>query len=105
MNKLFLTFLIVTLLLGCKNNTSEITEAKENAAVSTEIFPKPTFTLAEANKLIELPLHCVRTEYPYKPGETLESEKDLVEPIAVHLIIYGFINWISADYGYGSMLY
>ncbi|HLT50145.1 MAG TPA: DUF2891 domain-containing protein [Aequorivita sp.] len=104
MNKLFLTFLIVTLLLGCKNNTSEITEAKENAAVSTEIFPKPTFTLAEANKLIELPLHCVGTEYPYKPGETLESEKDLVEPIAVHPIFYGCFDWHSAVHGYWSMV-
>ncbi len=104
MNKLFLTFLIVTLLLGCKNNTSEITEAKENAAVSTEIFPKPTFTLAEANKLIELPLHCVGTEYPYKPGETLESKADLVEPVAVHPIFYGCFDWHSAVHGYWSMV-
>jgi hypothetical protein len=97
-------FFSAILLFGCKNNKNEILEAEKNLEVTVQKFPTPTFTLAEANKLIELPLHCVGTEYPYKPGETLESKADLVEPIAVHPIFYGCFDWHSAVHGYWSMV-
>ena len=99
----FLTLLIL-LLLGCKNQEKENAKIALDEAFSVQEFPAPTFTLAEANKLIELPLHCVGAEYPYKPGETLESKADLVEPIAVHPIFYGCFDWHSAVHGYWSMV-
>ncbi|CAM3380796.1 DUF2891 domain-containing protein [Aequorivita lipolytica] len=104
MNKFFLLFFSITLLFSCKNKQPEISETTENEVISVQKFPEPIFTLAEANKLIELPLHCVATEYPYKPGETLESKADLVEPIAVHPIFYGCFDWHSAVHGYWSMV-
>lgn len=95
----------IVLLFSCGNNKDTAPEAalaKEDTEIKT--YPEPQFTLAEANKLIELPLHCVGTEYPYKPGETLESEKDLVAPKEVHPIFYGCFDWHSAVHGYWSMV-
>lgn len=104
MNKFFLFFLSISFLLGCKNNQDENLKASKMEEVSTQKFATPNFTLAEANKLIELPLHCVATEYPNKPQETLESKADLVEPISVHPIFYGCFDWHSAVHGYWSMV-
>src|SRR5690606_29781404 len=104
MYKSTLLFLYIILLFSCKNNQNERLEISKNEEVSMQIFPEPTFTLAEANKLIELPLHCVSTKYPYKPGETLESKADLVEPEIVHPIFYGCFDWHSAVHGYWSMV-
>ncbi len=103
MNKFIFAFL-VGIIFGCKNQQNENSEVSKNEEISVQTFPEPTFTLAEANKLIELPLHCVGTEYPYKPGETLESKADLVEPASVHPIFYGCFDWHSAVHGYWSMV-
>ncbi|MEH8019758.1 DUF2891 domain-containing protein [Rheinheimera metallidurans] len=61
-------------------------------------------TLAEANKLIALPLHCVETPYPYKTGQVLSSAADLKEPSVLHPIFYGCFDWHSAAHGYWSMV-
>ena len=104
MDKFYVVCFSVILFLGCKNQNKASSETFKNEETSIQKFPEPTFTLAEANKLMELPLHCVGTEYPYKPGETLESEKDLVAPISVHPIFYGCFDWHSAVHGYWSMV-
>ncbi len=104
MNKFLLFFFSITLLIGCKDNQKENLNTPKTQKVTAEKFDNPIFTLAEANKLIELPLHCVGTEYPYKPGETLESKADLVEPVSVHPIFYGCFDWHSAVHGYWSMV-
>ncbi|MAD75530.1 MAG: hypothetical protein CML20_12210 [Rheinheimera sp.] len=61
-------------------------------------------TLAEANKLVSLPLHCVETPYPYKTGVTLASAADVKEPRAMHPVFYGCFDWHSAVHGYWSMV-
>ncbi|MEH6763265.1 MAG: DUF2891 domain-containing protein [Aequorivita antarctica] len=104
MNKFFLLFFFIPLLFSCKDKKSDISEITKDQVIAVQKFPEPIFTLAEANKLIELPLHCVGIEYPYKPGETLESKADLVEPTAVHPIFYGCFDWHSAVHGYWSMV-
>lgn len=104
MNKFFLLFFAVAILFSCQNKQAQIPKTSENEVIAIQKFPEPIFTLAEANKLIELPLHCVGTAYPYKPGETLESKADLVEPISVHPIFYGCFDWHSAVHGYWSMV-
>ncbi|MCC5453106.1 DUF2891 domain-containing protein [Rheinheimera sp. UJ51] len=63
-----------------------------------------SLTLAEANKLVTLPLHCVETPYPYKTGTVLGSAADLQEPSVVHPIFYGCFDWHSAVHGYWSMV-
>ncbi|MBK5212343.1 MAG: DUF2891 domain-containing protein [Flavobacteriaceae bacterium] len=104
MNKFYLLFFSVILIFGCKNHQDENSDISQKEENPIQKFKEPTFTLAQANKLIELPLHCVGTEYPYKPGETLESEADLVEPETVHPIFYGCFDWHSAVHGYWSMV-
>lgn len=103
MNKYCIIFFSITFLFGCKNNQIESNDVSQKE-VSVKDFPEPIFSLVEANKFIELPLHCVGTEYPFKPGETLESAEDLVEPKTVHPIFYGCFDWHSAVHGYWSMV-
>ena len=103
MKKYGLIFFFGIFIFGCNSKKEEV-KIPKNEETSIQTFPEPIFTLAEANKLIELPLHCVGTEYPYKPGETLESKADLVEPIVVHPIFYGCFDWHSAVHGYWSMV-
>ena len=61
-------------------------------------------TLAEANKLVTLPLHCVETPYPYKTGLVLASPADLQQPSVHHPIFYGCFDWHSAAHGYWSLV-
>ncbi|MEX1222321.1 MAG: DUF2891 domain-containing protein [Idiomarina sp.] len=63
-----------------------------------------SLTLSEANKLMELPLHCVETPYPYKTGVVLGSAADLKEPSVLHPVFYGCFDWHSAVHGYWSMV-
>ena len=63
-----------------------------------------SLTLSEANKLVELPLHCVETPYPYKTGIILGSADDLKEPSVIHPVFYGCFDWHSAAHGYWSMV-
>jgi len=63
-----------------------------------------SLTLSEANKLVELPLHCVETPYPYKTGIILGSADDLKEPSVLHPVFYGCFDWHSAAHGYWSMV-
>ncbi|MBU1310830.1 MAG: DUF2891 domain-containing protein [Gammaproteobacteria bacterium] len=63
-----------------------------------------TLNLAEANKLVSLPLHCVETPYPYKTGWVLASTADLQPPSVVHPIFYGCFDWHSAVHGYWSLV-
>lgn len=63
-----------------------------------------TLNLAEANKLVSLPLHCVETPYPYKTGWVLGGAADLHPPSVVHPIFYGCFDWHSAVHGYWSLV-
>lgn len=63
-----------------------------------------TLNLAEANKLVSMPLHCVETPYPYKTGVVLASAADLQPPSVVHPIFYGCFDWHSAAHGYWSLV-
>ena len=76
--------------------TKQISEIKQ--------FEAPVFTIAEANKLIELPLHCVTTEYPNKLGQTIGGDNDLQPPRDLHPTFYGCFDWHSAVHGYWSMV-
>lgn len=103
----YLVLFTSVLIFGCQENKNDVsTSSKNSQPIQIEIqsFPQPTYTLEEANKLIDLPLHCVGTPYPYKPQHTLERKMDLVEPIAVHPIFFGCFDWHSSVHGYWSMV-
>lgn len=104
MNKYYLLIFAAIFIFGCKENVPQPSGSISKTEIEIQTFPKPDFSIKEANKLIDLPLHCVGTPYPYKPHHTLENKLDLVEPIAVHPIFYGCFDWHSAAHGYWSMV-
>ncbi|MBN2274749.1 MAG: DUF2891 domain-containing protein [Bacteroidales bacterium] len=61
-------------------------------------------TLEQANKLATLPLACLQTEYPNKPGQTLGGKDDLGEPHKLHPAFYGCFDWHSAVHGHWSLV-
>ncbi len=101
--KIFL-FLTVILFFGCKDKTNTTPSEASAEVMNSLTFADPAFTLEEANKLVELPLHCVETNYPYKLGQVLESAEDLKEPAVLHPVFYGCFDWHSAVHGYWSMV-
>ncbi|MAO68965.1 MULTISPECIES: DUF2891 domain-containing protein [Idiomarina] len=79
-------------------------QACSPATQDTERMASHHLTLSEANKLVELPLHCVETPYPYKTGAVLGSAAHLKEPSVLHPVFYGCFDWHSAVHGYWSMV-
>ncbi len=71
---------------------------------SVATYPLPILNLSEANRLAQLPLHCVETEYPNKLNQTIGSDADLQSPQQLHPIFYGCFDWHSAVHGYWSMV-
>ncbi|OAV43644.1 DUF2891 domain-containing protein [Lewinella sp. 4G2] len=74
----------------------------------TETPPMPTvqeLTLAEANRLADLPLECLQQPLPYKSGVILAKEEDLAMPRTHHPAFYGCFDWHSAVHGHWSLVY
>lgn len=102
MNKTLFGVLIILFVIGCNNDTNK--ESAVSDDVVKKNFPLPVFTLSVANKLIELPLHCVEMEYPNKLGQVIGADSDLQSPNKLHPIFYGCFDWHSAVHGYWSMV-
>ena len=105
-NVLSLLFLL-SILVSCNSSKEEKkieTKEKTQTEMAVKQYQAPVFSIEEANKLIELPLHCVETEYPNKLGQTIGSDEDLQSPEALHPIFYGCFDWHSAVHGYWSMV-
>lgn len=58
----------------------------------------------EAEKILQLPMHCIETEFPNKTGQTLTSATDLGTPQTLHPVFYGCFDWHSAVHGYWSIV-
>ena len=89
--------LITSCLIGC--NQQNKTQAAVNSTLNS-----PILNLTEANRLAQLPLHCIETEYPYRLGQTLGSEADLLPPKTLHPAFYGCFDWHSAVHGHWSLV-
>ena len=97
--KLCLNILAIILLLSCNNSKNEISVGKEQKPKMIEL------SLAEANRLAELPLECISNPLPYKPGHTIATETDLEMPQIHHPAFYGCFDWHSAVHGHWSLVY
>jgi len=82
-------------------STPKTTEKSNASTVSTKIT---TLTLAEANRLAALPLHCMQEEYPNKLNQTIGSEEDLQSPKVLHPAFYGCFDWHSSVHGHWSLV-
>ncbi|WP_339685531.1 DUF2891 domain-containing protein [uncultured Nonlabens sp.] len=75
----------------------------QNEVVRDEI-PTPQLHLEQANRLAQLPLHCLETEYPNKMGHVTASPEDQKRPTVQHPVFYGCFDWHSAVHGYWSAI-
>lgn len=97
---------LLALSLSC-NTAPEKTDSNlesKSELPTVEIAPIPTLDLAEANRLAQLPLHCMDTEYPNKLNQTIGGDKDLQSPKDLHPAFYGCFDWHSAVHGHWSLV-
>ena len=104
MKKHILLLTIALLCLNCNTETGKKADTSEAESIEIKTFAEPSFTVSEANKLIELPLHCLEIEYPNKLSQVIGSNEDLQPPNVLHPIFYGCFDWHSAVHGYWSMV-
>jgi len=64
----------------------------------------PILNLDEANRLAQLPIHCINVEYPNKLNQTIGSDEDLQSPKELHPTFYGCFDWHSAVHGHWSLV-
>jgi hypothetical protein len=102
MTKYYFVFALSLVLLNC--NTSEQKKKTSNNTVKVEIVETPALNLTQANRLAELPIACVGTEYPNKLNQTIGSDDDLKSPKELHPTFYGCFDWHSAVHGHWSMV-
>ena len=94
--------LLLFMLILCAMSCSKQKATKEG---SSDENSKPLqLTISEAQKIIELPLHCLEVEYPNKLGQVLNSEEELKSPKQLRPIFYGCFDWHSSAHGYWSVV-
>jgi hypothetical protein len=101
MKKLTILSLLV-FSLSC--NTSDKKETQNAPLQEVKIESVPTLDLTEANRLAQLPLHCMDIEYPNKLNQTIGEDKDLQSPKVLHPTFYGCFDWHSAVHGHWSLV-
>ncbi len=103
-------FILIYVLLGCKNTEQDIVENSEqvrpsNDSIVEKNIEKPLrLTLKQANTLAALPLTCLQTEYPNKLGQTIGRKEDIQEPHQLHPTFYGCFDWHSSVHGHWSLV-
>ncbi|WP_296382871.1 DUF2891 domain-containing protein [Winogradskyella sp.] len=88
------------LILSCNDTKNE----SPKSIVEVEIAAIPVLNLVEANRLAQLPLQCMNTEYPNKLNQTIGSDSDLKSPKELHPAFYGCFDWHSAVHGHWSLV-
>ncbi|WP_299114269.1 DUF2891 domain-containing protein [uncultured Winogradskyella sp.] len=101
MKNVYIVFLFL-LMTSC--NTKENTQVEISDEIEVKLEKVPKLNLEEANRLAELPLACVGTEYPNRLGQTLGGDKDLKSPQELHPTFYGCFDWHSAVHGHWSLV-
>ncbi len=61
-------------------------------------------TLHEAERLSQLPLKCIRREYPNKLSQVIIRDDDLKPPRILHPCFYGCFDWHSSVHGHWSLV-
>jgi hypothetical protein len=87
---------------NCNTSKEEKKETMETPKVETA--EKPILNLEEANRLSQLPLHCINTEYPNRLSQTIGSDADLKAPRELHPAFYGCFDWHSSVHGHWSLV-
>ncbi|WP_248722699.1 DUF2891 domain-containing protein [Seonamhaeicola sp. ML3] len=98
--------IIMVLLVGCNFSKTEDVEAskKSNSESIANNSKIQKLDLEQANKLADLPLHCMNIEYPNRLSQTLGDSTDLLPPRILHPAFYGCFDWHSAVHGHWSLV-
>ncbi len=86
-------------------NSCDTTQDQDPHNMPDKTQAEVNLTLAEANRLAELPLGCIQTPFPYKSGIIIAKESDLALPQVHHPAFYGCFDWHSAVHGHWSLIY
>ena len=104
---------VLLVFFSCKKGVEDLnpnTSEEDTTNIIDEVAETLTqtepvvLTLSEANKLAELPLACINTEYPNKLGQTLGSKADIAQPNELHPAFYGCFDWHSSVHGHWSLV-
>lgn len=97
---LFLMFLLII------SSCSDVKKEKQQKVQQTTVLEVkvPELNLEEANRLAQLPLDCIQTEYPNKLNQVIGGDEDLRSPEALHPTFYGCFDWHSAVHGHWSLV-
>jgi hypothetical protein len=93
--------LVLVLFFNCNNSKEQKTEVTKK---TMELVKAPVLNLEQANRLAQLPLHCMTTEYPNKLNQTIGDASDLKTPKELHPAFYGCFDWHSAVHGHWSLV-
>ena len=112
--KRFFLVLLCLVIFSCKGDKAKEAENNEtdNDSIDVEallpeglaISAPVILDVEEANKLVELPLSCINTEYPNKLGQTLENKEAIAEPHELHPAFYGCFDWHSSVHAHWSLV-
>ena len=91
-------------ILSCTSPQKNKDQDANNHMITEIETQVPNLSLKEANRLAELPLHCVNTEYPNKLNQTIGGDQDLLSPSSLHPTFYGCFDWHSAVHGHWSLV-
>lgn len=103
MKNLYILIVVLGLnFFGCKDTSKSKLILDETQEI--ELAEIPQLKLSEANKLIQLPLNCIQTEYPNKLNQVIGGAEDLRSPKDLHPAFYGCFDWHSAVHGHWSLV-
>ena len=98
---LLLTIMCTFLIISCNDKITNETPTPPLVKNTKKI----ELDIKEANRLSELPLHCIQNQLPYKSGLVIAEESDLAMPAVHHPAFFGCFDWHSAVHGHWSLVY
>jgi hypothetical protein len=96
--------LCLTVVLSCSDAQKTENQSKSIKNQAIEKVTIPTLDVIQANRLAQLPIDCIQTEYPNKLNQVIGSDEDLQSPQALHPAFYGCFDWHSAVHGHWSLV-
>ncbi|PYE81528.1 hypothetical protein DFQ11_102102 [Winogradskyella epiphytica] len=102
MKNLYILFLFL-ITLSCKDSNKSQSFSQKTLN-KVEIVNQPTLNLEQANRLAQLPIDCINTEFPNKLNQTLADASELKSPKELHPAFYGCFDWHSAVHGHWSLV-
>lgn len=100
----FYSMLLFLLLQFSCNKTKDNNIVKPIQKLVVKNAVTPTLNLEEANRLAQLPIDCIQTEYPNKLNQVIGGDEDLQPPKTLHPAFYGCFDWHSAVHGHWSLV-